>query len=144
MDTFYGLNMGIYRDTEKLYRVLRAFFAQIQSENPEAAEAVSKARLILRLRTSDPFAEVTINGRKNPPEITYGMSTLRPDLEVDLSAQALHSILLAELPLGKAVSSRQVKVRGSIWKSFVLEGIFQSGQAIYPQILAEIGPDGLH
>jgi len=136
--------MDIYQDSERLYQVLRRLFTQVESQNPGAGDAISKARLILRLRTSDPITEVTINGRRNPPQIIYGTSPLRPDLEVVMSARALHAILLAELPLGKAVSNRQVKVRGPVWKSFVLEGIFQSGQAIYPQILAEIENDGIH
>jgi len=136
--------MGIFRDTEQLYRVLHVLFERVQSENPQASDAVANARLILRLRTNDPSAIVTINGRRNPPTIAYGSNSLRPDLEVNLSADALHFILLAELPLGKAVSTRQVKVSGSTLKAYVLEGIFRSGQAVYPQILAEIGSDGFH
>jgi hypothetical protein len=131
--------MPVYRNAEQLYDVLKLLFGRVHALDPEAAYAVSKSRLIVRLRLASPTAEVVINARKNPPEITYGNSSLRPDLDVDLTADALHHILLAELPLRKAIASKQMKVRGPVWKSFVLEGIFRSGQTLYPQILSEIG-----
>lgn len=131
--------MSVYHNAEQLYDVLKLLFGRVHALDPEAAHAVSKSRLIVRLRLASPTAEVVINGRKNPPEITYGNSSLRPDLDVDLTADALHHILLAELPLRKAIASKQMKVRGPVWKSFVLEGIFRSGQTLYPQILSELG-----
>ena len=112
--------MTSYQSSEQLLQVLKLLFGRVNTQNPEAADAVSKARLIIRLSLHEPAAEVVINGRKRPPEITYGPSSLRPDLDVDLSADALHNILLGELPLSKAVSSKQMKARGPIWKSFVL------------------------
>ena len=131
--------MTVYQSSQQLIGALQLLFGRVHARDPEAANAVSKSRLIIRLQLSAPSAQVVINGRKQPPEITYGSNSLRPDLDVDLSADALHFILLGELSLGKAISSKQMKVRGPIFKSFVLEGIFRSGQALYPQILSEIG-----
>ena len=112
-------------------------FDQI-GDDPQVAKQVSHARLIIRLRMTDPPAEVLINGRKDLPQIFYGSTTLRPDLDIELPAEIFHRIMLAELPLGRALASGQMKVRGPIWKSFVLQEIFQSGQREYPQVLKSI------
>ena len=118
---------------------MQSLFTQVNDLNPEAVAEVSKSRLILHIQTKSPVVEVTINGRVSPPEIIYGSNALKPDLDVELDADAFHFILLGELRLRKALSSKQLKVRGPIWKAFVLEGIFQSGQYIYPEIMTEAG-----
>ena len=107
-------------------------------------KSVVSSKLILRLRVTAPEADVVINGRKNPPVISYGKTALRPDLEIELGADALHQILLGELRLSSAVASRQLVVRGPIFKTFVFEDIFHSAQSFYPSVLAEIGLDGNH
>ena len=131
--------MPIYKNSEQLYLSLKTLFGRIQNQYPDAVQTVKQARLIIRFKTSFPQGEVLINGRKYPVEITYGASSLRADLDVELSADALHYILLDELSLKKALSSRQMKVRGPVLKSFVLEEIFRRGQALYPQVLEEGG-----
>jgi len=94
------------------------------------------------MRVTAPETDVVVNGRKDPPHITYGKTSLRPDLEIELSADALHKILLGEIRLGSAVAARQLVVRGPIYKSFVFEDIFHSAQAFYPKVLEEVGLDG--
>ena len=42
-----------------------------------------------------PDAEITINGRQRPLETTFGATCLRPTLEIDLSTDTLHAIMLA-------------------------------------------------
>ena len=136
--------MPVYQDTQQLYGSLRGLFDRIKSQDGESTRALTTSRLIIRLRCTQPEAEVTINGRQNPLRIDYGVSPLRPDLDVTLTADALHAILLAELPLGKAIASREMKVRGPLMKAFVLEEILHLGQALYPQVLVEQGLDGNH
>ena len=134
--------MPVFANSTQLNSCLKALFTRVGEENPDATRQVSASHLVIRLRVISPEAEMVINGRRNPAQITYGASSLRPDLDVQLSADALHAILLAELPLGKALASGQMKVRGPVLKSFVMEDVFHSGQAIYPQILREQGVDG--
>jgi putative sterol carrier protein len=133
--------MPIYPNSEILQTTLNNLFHRV-GQDPEAVKSVVSSKLILRLNVSAPAADVLINGRKNPPSISYGKTTLRPDLEISLSADALHQILLGELRLSSAVASKQLVVKGPIFKSFVFEDIFHSAQAIYPSLLKEMGPDG--
>lgn len=126
--------MPTYRRSEQLYDNLQQLFDQIAGDDGSAGEEISKSRLIIRLKTRDPEVEIVINGRKNPVEVSYGATRLRPDLDIDLSADALHRILLAELSLKQALASGQLKVRGQIFKSFALEELFRRGQELYPGI----------
>lgn len=131
--------MAVYKDSEQLYVILKSLFTFIKDDDPESVKSVSSAHLIIRLHFKQPEAEVWINGRKNPVTADYCSSSLRPDLDVELSADAFHQIMLGTLPLGKALASGQMKVRGPVYKSFVLQDIFHRGQAIYPQLAEKSG-----
>lgn len=133
--------MPVYANSEILQTALNRLFHHV-GEDPQAVKSLLESKLILRLNVTAPAADVLINGRKNPPSVTYGKTTLRPDLEIQLSADALHRILLGELRLSSAVASRQLAVKGPIFKTFVFEDIFHSAQAFYPSLLAEMGLDG--
>jgi hypothetical protein len=133
--------MPPFANAEILQKTLTTLFERV-GQDAEAMKSVVDSKLILRLRVTQPEADVLLNGRRNPPAISYGKTTLRPDLEVEMKAEALHLIMLGELRLGKAVASRQLVVRGPITKSFVFEDIFHSAQALYPQVRQELGLEG--
>jgi hypothetical protein len=130
--------MAVYPNAEVLQTTLQTLFHRV-GQDPAAIQSLVSSKLILRMRTSAPAVDVVINGRKNTPQVTYGKTTLRPDLEIELSADALHQILLGQLRLSSAVASRQLMVRGPIFKIFVFEDIFHSAQGFYPSVLAEMG-----
>jgi hypothetical protein len=136
--------MPVYANSDQLYRAMQVLFTRVGEVDPNAAQTVSNSRLILRMRTSSPVTEVNFNGRQNPLKIIYGASSLRPDIELEIPADLLHGILLAEVTMRKAYSSGKIKLRGPIWKAFVFENIFHAGQAIYPQVLREQKINGYH
>ena len=126
--------MPYYHDSNQLLEMMQAVFSQVARDNPQATNVLSDSKLILRLKISDPALDVTFNGRKKPPEITYGKTPLRPDLDVSLSADSLHAIMLGDLPLGSALGSGKMKVQGNVIKSFVMKDIFQQAQRVYPEL----------
>jgi len=128
-----------YSQADQLYACIQAILARIQQEAPAEIEAIITSNLIIRLRCSELNAQITLNGRRRPLQATYGRSSLRPHLDIELTGDTLHHILLGELSLKKALSSKLMKVRGPIWKAFALAGFFQKGQAFYPQVLRELG-----
>lgn len=129
--------MSIFSSSEQLYAVLESLFSQVEEKKPEAAQKVSNSKLILCLRTTSPVTEVCLNGRKNPLQIHYGTSQLRPDVELEIPADLLHEVLLGRARLSKASATGQVKMRGPIWKTFVFEDLFRAGQALYPDVLGQ-------
>lgn len=131
--------MGFYKNSDEFYGAAQAMFTRLQEENTDAAAAVSNARLLIRLRCTDPTAEVFINGRRNPVAINYGPVKDRPELDIAMEADTLHRILLGELTLPNALSAKLLKVRGPVWKTVVLADLFFQSQEYYPEILADQG-----
>jgi putative sterol carrier protein len=129
--------MTIYRDSDQLYACAEAFFNRLRQAYPQAEDAVKKAKTLIRVTCSDPDVEFIINGRRDPVEIIYGSSRIRPEVDVEMSSDTLHQILTGELSLPKAATARKMKVKGPIWKTFPLAELFERGQEIYPEILKE-------
>lgn len=131
--------MTVYVSDQHLYACVGELFRRIGKEHPAAEESVLDAGLVINFRCTQPDALVTIDGRERPLQITYGTAARKPDLDIEISADALHQILLGDLKLAKAVGSRQLKPKGPIWKVFVLEPIFTTAQTVYPQVIQECG-----
>lgn len=115
----------------------QALFDQVQAEYPQAAEDIRKVRLLIRFNCSDPEATIMINGRKEPASVTYGENRIRPEVDVGLTADTLHYILLGELGLAKALKTKELKVHGPVRKVLAVTNLFHQCQAIYPRILRE-------
>ena len=131
--------MPFYTDAEQLYAIAREMFTRLQKQNSHAADPIQRSGLVARLRCTDPSAEFTLNGRKRPLEISYGRSSARPILDIELPADLLHGILLDEASLMKAMGSGLLKVKGNVLKAAALADLFHNSQAIYAEILRERG-----
>jgi hypothetical protein len=114
----------------------------IAEKNPGATDAVLASRLVICLHFTEPDAEITLNGRRRPLETTFGPTSLRPTLDIELAADTLHDIMLGELGIGKAVTGGLLEVRGPIWKAKALADLFHQGQQLYLQVLQEQGWPG--
>lgn len=131
--------MPIYQTTEQFYSCAQQLFERIQRDDPEATRPLLASRLIIRLVITAPEGQIVINGRTRPIATHFGPSSLRPDLDIELTADTLHQILLGQLAIAKALGSRQLKAKGPVWKAAVLADLFRQGQTIYPHILQEQG-----
>ena len=131
--------MTFYADADQFYACTQTLFARIEEQDPGAADAVLASRLVIRLRCTQPDAELTINGRQRPVQTTFGPSGLRPTLDIELPADTLHRIMLGEISLKKALANGRLKVLGPVWKATALANLFQRGQALYREVLDEQG-----
>jgi hypothetical protein len=131
--------MSVYTDSEQFHSYLKALFALIAEKNPGAADAVLASRLVIRLRCTEPDAEITLNGRQRPLETTFGPTHLRPTLDIGLTSDTLHAIMLGDLGLKKAVAAGLLEVRGPVWKAKALADLFRQAQELYLQVLRERG-----
>lgn len=130
--------MAFYKTTEQFYEVMRGLFQRLRNENG-AERAMRQARLILRLRTTEPEAVITINGRQNPIEITYGENHVQPDLDMSLPADLLHDIFLNRVGLRDSFLAGKIQVQGAIFRAFGIGPLFEYAERLYPQVLAEQG-----
>lgn len=131
--------MAFYGDSEQLYGSMRLLFARIEDEEPGAADAILASRLVIRLRCTAPEAEFTINGRQRPVRTTFGPTSTRPTLDIELAADTLHEILMDQLSLRTALGNGLLRIRGPALKAMALADLFRRGQTIYPEVLREGG-----
>jgi hypothetical protein len=131
--------MPFFASAEQLYACANTLFSRIQEQDPAAANALLGARLLITIRCHNPTAEISLNGRQRPLVTSFGPSSLRPDLEVQMATDTLHQILLGELTIKRALASGQLKVKGPVWKTTALAELFERGQALWPAALREHG-----
>lgn len=128
--------MPFYPDAQALYGSLRDVFTHIEQSAPVAYQAFLGARLALRLKCSEPAAEVLLDGRRlGRFQATYGPAAIRPDMDVELATDTLHLILLDQLTVKRAVANGLVKVRGPAWKLSALGHVMEAGRLVYPEVL---------
>lgn len=132
--------MPIYDSDEQLYNCFQALFNRIGEEDAEAKKALLKSKLSIRFSCTEPTAAIVIDAQKEPVEIVYGPSNIKPKLDIALSADTLHEILLGEIGLSKAMGSGRMKPKGPIWKSVALEPLLHDAQKFYPEILKDCKP----
>ena len=127
-----------YQDEAQLYTCLADLFERVEADIPQATDSLFKAKLFIRFNCVQPDATLLIDARERPLQIEYGRSNNhKPDLDVDVTGEALHQILLGNLSLTKAVGSKKVKPKGPVWKVMALADLFYHAQKIYPEIAAE-------
>lgn len=130
--------MPYFESSEDFYATMTTLFERIRDHQPNPVDTLVENKIHIRFKVRKPSAEITINARRKPVEVSFGNNVKgRPELNIELEADTLHSILLDELSLKKAIADRQVKVMGPVWKTLPLADIFHQGRKVYPQILSE-------
>ena len=131
--------MPIYADDAQLYRCFQTLFGIIETHDPKAADALLKASLAITFQCTQPTALITIDARRAPVQLAYGPTSVKPTIEVGLTADMLHCLLLGEMRLTKAIGSDLVNLKGPVWKTLSLADIFHYAQEFYPGVLANNG-----
>ncbi|MDX1414823.1 MAG: SCP2 sterol-binding domain-containing protein [Candidatus Promineifilaceae bacterium] len=132
--------MPIYATDQQLYSCFKALFGRIEKEDREAEQELLKSKMSIRFRCSEPTADILIDAENKPLQIVYGSHSKKPTLDIALSADTLHEILLGNLKLSKALGSKRLKPKGPVWKSFALEPLLHQAQKVYPEILKACNP----
>ncbi len=127
-----------YDDADQVTAMFTQLFARIRQADARALDAVVKRRMVVRFRIREPDVEVWVDGRRAPVSVSFGPADLKTTLDLDLTADSLHELLLGTLPLGRAMSSRRVRVKGSKLKAMQLQGLFHAFQAVYPGLAADL------
>ena len=124
--------MPFYNDAQQIYKVMQALFEAMRDMAPNPVDALVSTHMIIRLNLTDPDANITINGRQRPVKIDYGPVNGRADMEIGMTAEILHLVLLDEYSIKQGFSNGELKVRGPIWKALSFADIFQQGRILLP------------
>lgn len=131
--------MTYFSNSEQIYRIMQSLFERMSGLVPDPVDALVSSHMVVRIKLTEPDAQITINGHKRPVRIDYGLVNGRADLEIGMQADTLHLILLDEYSIRQGFSKGELKVRGPIWKALSFADIFYKGRAYYPQVLKEYG-----
>jgi hypothetical protein len=131
--------MSIYASDAQLYACFQSLFGTIEGHDPKAADALLKASLAITFNCTSPTASITIDARRAPVQLAYGPTPVKPTIEVGLTADTLHCLLLGEMRLTKAIGSDLVDLKGPVWKTLSLADIFHYAQQFYPGVLQNYG-----
>lgn len=129
--------MPFYSDEKQIYSVMQALFDNLQDMKPDPIDALVSTHMKIRINIKDPDAIITINGRKRPVTVDYGLLNGRADLELEMAADTLHLILLDSYSVKDGFTKGELKVRGPIWKALSFSEIFQKGRVYYPKVLED-------
>ena len=127
--------MAVFQSSDQFYGTVQILFDRVQEEYPQAADDLMKAKLLIRFKCIEPEAIIMINGRRDPVSVTYGENRIRPEVDVHLTTDTLHFILLGELKLSYALASKKIKVHGPARKVLKVVDLFHQCQSIYPEVL---------
>ena len=130
--------MSFYPDSESFYQVMHRLFEQL-SANPNATAQFQRAKMSIRFRCTDPLAELLIDGRSNPIRVQTGPQPGKTDLDLAMTADALHDVWLGKVRLRDAFSNGQIRVSGNVFRAMQLADLFREAEAAYPQVLRELG-----
>jgi hypothetical protein len=131
--------MTYFKSADQIYSIMQALFERLRHETPNPVDTLVATRLNIRISLSVPDAQITINARRPPVEVTYGNANGRVDLEIGMTADQMHLILLDEYSIKTGFANGELKVRGQVWKALSLADIFIKGRTYYPLILQENG-----
>ncbi len=127
--------MPVYNSAEQLYATFDLLFKEVQTRDSKAAEKFQKAKVLIRFYLQDPEASIIINGRRNPATITFDDMRIRPEVDVKMSADTFHHIILGDKRLSKSLANGSMKIRGPARKALALADLFKQCQDLYPEIL---------
>ena len=128
----------VFDDSAQFIALFNELFARLEGgEGRGALEDMAKRRTIVQFRVDQPEVEMWVDGRESPVRVSFGPSDAKATFAVELTGDTMHEVLLGTLPLGKAMSSRRLKVRGSKLKALRLQGLFHALQSVYPSLAAD-------
>lgn len=128
--------MPTYHDAQQLYAVLRRVFDTV-NERLGTIESFTHSNLVIRLRLTEPTAEVLLDGRQPPLEIFFGERPGKADLELEMTADLLHEIWCGQRKLKDAFFEGQIQTRGNVFQAMKLVDLFREVERVYSEIQAE-------
>ncbi len=134
--------MPVYTSAEQLYEVLGEVFERLR-RRPEHMADFTGSNLVVRMRFTDPAAEVLLDGRHPALEVFFGPRPGRADLELSMSADLLHDIWTGRTRLREAFFRGQIQTKGNVFRAMKLADLFRAAEETYPQVLAEKGFDNI-
>lgn len=132
--------MAVYADAEQFYAVMKEVFDFVV-QHPQHIDSFTRSNLVIRMRTTQPEAEILLDGRQPPLQVFFGPTPGLANLEISLSADLLHAMWLGKESTHKAFFTGRIRTSGNLLKAMQLGDVFQEAERIYPTIAHKYGLD---
>ena len=133
--------MAIYANAEQFYAVMKEVFDFVV-QHPQHIDSFTRSNLVIRMRTTQPEAEILLDGRQPPLQVFFGPTPGLANLEISLSADLLHAMWLGQESTHKAFFTGRIRTNGNLLKAMQLGDVFQEAERIYPTVARKYGLDG--
>ena len=133
--------MAVYQSTEQFYAVMKDVFDGVM-QHPDHIESFTRSNLVIRMSTTDPDAEILLDGRQPPLEVFFGARPGRANLEIRLEADLLHAMWLGVESTQQAFLTGRIRTRGNLLKAMQLVELFAEAERIYPSVAQQYGLPG--
>jgi hypothetical protein len=133
--------MAVFADEAQFYAVMQEVFAYV-IQHPQHIESFSRSNLVIRMRTTEPEAEILLDGRQPPLEVFFGPTPGLANLEVAMPADLLHEMWLGKESTHKAFYTGRIRTTGNLLKALQLAEVFQEAERIYPAVASKYGLEG--
>lgn len=130
--------MAVYQSSEQFYQVMHDVFSYV-IQHPQHIESFTRSNLVIRMRTTDPDAEILLDGRQPPLEVFYGPTPGRANLEISLAADLLHELWLGRESTHLAFYTGRIRTTGNLLKAMQLSEVFTEAERIYPTVAQRYG-----
>jgi len=130
--------MAVYESTEQFYTIMKDVFEQV-IQHPDAIASFTRSNLVIRMNTTDPAAEILLDGRQPPLGVYFGERPGRANLEIGLTADLLHAMWLGIESTQQAFLSGRIRTRGNLLKALQLVDLFAAAERVYPAVAQQHG-----
>lgn len=137
MSTNEPASPAIFDSDEHFYLVMHDVFTEV-AEHPRM-DTIARSNLVIRIKTTQPDAELLIDGRQPPLEIFYGTRPGQANIEIMLAADLLHRIWLGQVSTRESFFSGKIKTRGNMLKMMTLTDLFSECERVYPDVAKKHG-----
>ena len=132
--------MAVYANAEQFYAVMKEVFDFVV-QHPQHIDSFTRSNLVIRMRTTQPEAEILLDGRQPPLQVFFGPTPGLANLEISLSADLLHAMWLGKESTHKAFFTGRIRTNGNLLKAMQLGDVFQEAERIYPTVARKYGLD---
>ena len=133
--------MAVFADEEQFYAVMQEVFDYVV-RHPQHTETFTRSNLVIRMRTTEPDAEILLDGRQPPLQVFFGPTPGLANLEVAMPADLLHALWLGKESTHKAFYTGRIRTSGNLLKAMQLGEVFQEAERIYPTVARKYGLEG--
>jgi hypothetical protein len=133
--------MAVFADEAQFYTVMQEVFDYVV-RHPQHTETFTRSNLVIRMRTTEPNAEILLDGRQPPLQVFFGPTPGLANLEVSMTADLLHAMWLGRESTHKAFYTGRIRTTGNLLKAMQLGEVFQEAERIYPTVARKYGLEG--